>query len=81
MTFPDALRRREVDGEPVAYLDASLAGLVGRYLDGGVEPSALVDMDEVRQHLLSLRSGLPGGEARDHVSRLVAMATLILRDP
>ena len=81
LTFPDALRGVEIHGEPVAFLDASLAGNVSAYLAGRTDPWLLVGLDDCLQDLRDLLPALHGREGRDYVLRLTRMAELILSDP
>lgn len=46
LAFLDALRGVEIHGEPVAFLDASLAGNVSAYLAGRTDPWLLVGLDD-----------------------------------
>ncbi|GAA2114915.1 hypothetical protein GCM10009780_72550 [Actinomadura alba] len=71
----------EIHGEPVALLDASLAGCISGYVDGRLNGHDLVVVDKCARDLRDLLPKLRAGEGHEYVVRLVRIADLILNDP
>ncbi|WP_449062701.1 hypothetical protein [Planomonospora algeriensis] len=80
LTFPDDLRRVEVHGEPVAYLDFCKAGPLTGYVGsqrGALDPA---QFRVARRCARDLRALLRRRDGRTYVVRLLQIADLITGD-
>ncbi|MFJ9691181.1 hypothetical protein [Kitasatospora sp. NPDC101183] len=77
LPFPDGLRRVEIDGVDLVYLDFAVAGLVSSELHRGLDHPSLAALDTCGGELEAVVPQITDPEGRAYFERLRTMARLL----